>query len=337
MKKLTVTQAIEAIKAEPTTEGIEAVLMQCTKADMVRVHDELTGHAYGQSVNGTTKEVLASYVAWSIQKRREDDAFRALSVSEKLTELKELKWTDLTGRLYQCTVDELKELAVLLGVKANERDNSLDIDFWVFFVEDALKAQRVEGIVKEMLKAGASGAEVHVKLYNLPIAIVAMLMLKAGLKAYNCYEEGKNEAVWRLTQHYVEMFESTPLEDAEYSDAGGDNSAPEQDIPEAHTADQIESEAEEAVIAEEAAECAKEYETHREYANSLKPLLRELSKKERLYRPGDKDAQALRIELLVKEWEYLQARLECLRLRKRLKGLVRMLPVGARGKFFLRE
>ena len=337
MKKLTVAQAIEAIKVEPTTESIEAVLMQCTKADMVRVHDELTGHAYGQSVNGTTKEVLASYVAWSIQKRREDDAFRALSVSEKLTELKELKRLDLTGRLCQCTMEELKTMALILGVRASEFEDNTDVDFWVFLVEDALKGQRVEAEVRKMIEAGASTKEVHMKLYYVPTRIIQLAMLRAGLQAYDPSTEGKNAAVWRLTRHYVYMYERPPLEDAEYSDAGGDNSAPEQDIPEAHTADQIESEAEEAVIAEEAAECAKEYETHREYANSLKPLLRELSKKERLYRPGDKDAQALRIELLVKEWEYLQARLECLRLRKRLKGLVRMLPVGARGKFFLRE
>ena len=56
MTRVTVSQAVEAIRNETTADGIKVVLMGCAKTDMVKIHDELTGTQYGYSANSKKKE-----------------------------------------------------------------------------------------------------------------------------------------------------------------------------------------------------------------------------------------------------------------------------------------
>ena len=63
MTRVTVSQAVGAIRNETTIECITTVLMDCTKAVMAEAYAELTGGKYCGSLNSRKKAELAAEIA----------------------------------------------------------------------------------------------------------------------------------------------------------------------------------------------------------------------------------------------------------------------------------
>ena len=150
MTKLTVTQAAGAIRNETTAESITAVLMDCTKAVMAEVYAELTGEEYSGSLNSLKKAELASEIAQLIQRARENEAFKALTVKEKLEELRDAPYS---SKLLQCSLEELKEMASLVGVYDSDYADE-DEYYWRGTVQAELRAMN---LVKDCRKIASEG------------------------------------------------------------------------------------------------------------------------------------------------------------------------------------
>ena len=85
MTKITVEQAVNAVKSATTQEAIKSVLEQCKKADMLKVFESVTGRQYEGRANplNLKKENLANSLSMNIMKIRAAKEFQAKPFAEK--------------------------------------------------------------------------------------------------------------------------------------------------------------------------------------------------------------------------------------------------------------
>ena len=143
MTRVTVSQAVGAIRNETTFEGITTVLMDCTKAVMAEAYAELTVGKYCGSLNSRKKAVLALEIAYKVMNARENEAFKAQTVQEKLEHLIDCPYS---SQLSLCTQEELKEMAMKLGVYDSDNEGE-DEEYWII-----LTSVRNELIVRSLVK-----------------------------------------------------------------------------------------------------------------------------------------------------------------------------------------
>lgn len=192
----------EKIKAAETVEAIAEILKKCDKVkDMPVIFRTVTGEDFFGRVIGVKKDDLAYNMATLIKRRFEQEAFEALSVSGKCAELCKMDAYD-TGRfLSKCTLCELHEIAELLGADTDSVKSGYEL------------AEKLDYM-----------AAITYKLINGEKSAKAELKSRLEEAAEIINAEDSEEAISAV--------------DESFSDALGDNSHPEQDIPEAHIADE---------------------------------------------------------------------------------------------------
>lgn len=117
---ITIAQAVEAIRTADTVETIAEALRKCDEVkDMRAAFEETVGEKYFGKTVAIKKDELALNMALQIMCRRENEAFKALSLAEKCARLSEINPFDAPRYVHQCEMEELKEIADMLGVKAD--------------------------------------------------------------------------------------------------------------------------------------------------------------------------------------------------------------------------
>lgn len=117
---MTQTHAVEAIRTADTVETISGALLKSGKVkDMCAAFEETVGERYYGKTIGINKEELAWNMALQIMCRRENEAFKMLSFTEKCKRLSEIDPFDAPRYVYQCEMDDLKRIANMLGVEAD--------------------------------------------------------------------------------------------------------------------------------------------------------------------------------------------------------------------------
>ncbi|MBQ6115253.1 MAG: hypothetical protein IJL11_07745 [Synergistaceae bacterium] len=136
-------QAVEAIRTADTVEAIAVVFQECAKIkDMSAVFESVVGDRYYGKTVAIKKDELAWNMAYQLMRRRENEAFKALSVSDKLRKLCAMDAYATSRYVHQCEIDELREIACALGVKVEESEDE-------FILKVQLDYQ--DAIVKELI------------------------------------------------------------------------------------------------------------------------------------------------------------------------------------------
>ena len=200
----------EKIKAAETVEAIAEILKKCDKVkDMPVIFRTVIGEDFFGRVIGVRKDDLAYNMATLIKRRFEQEAFKALSVREKITSLCEMDAYDTNRFLIVCRIEELREIAQSIGADTAEVRNEYEM---------TEKLDYISAIVEKLLFC--------VKSVQLQYS-----ESKEMIKAAEITSASDNDTALALQPEAL-------YEDESFLDAPGDNSHPEQDVPEAHIADE---------------------------------------------------------------------------------------------------
>ena len=149
---MTMAQAVDAIKTANTIDAIAKVLQNCGKIkDMTEVYRAVTGESFGGRTVGMKKNDVSYNMAFLIVRRRENDAFRKLTVTEKCAKLLEMREYDPQRYVYICELSELRELAQILGVNVEEDDGEDSIEMKLNY-QDAI----IEELITHSFKEGTT-------------------------------------------------------------------------------------------------------------------------------------------------------------------------------------
>ena len=213
MTKLTVTQTVEAIRNETTVEGITTVLMDCTKAVMAEVYAELTGGKYCGSLNSRKKAVLALEIAYKVMNARENEAFKAQTVQEKLEHLIDCPYS---SQLSLCTQEELKEMAMKLGVYDSDYADEGE-EYWLETVNNEL---RVRMLVKDCRKIAAEGdtdeygtakERILFRMMHMPYAVRIRMEEITGVESASLEDAKEQIAEYFLKESVAEDKEKSTM------------------------------------------------------------------------------------------------------------------------------
>lgn len=123
MSRMTVAQAVSAIRATEKYAVIHDTLMSCTKEDMLHVKEAITGQSDFQTIYAKytlrrfDKANLAHDIASFLHHFLVAEAFKAMTVAEKFATLKARGREYAMKMEHECTMEEQEEIYTMLGIE----------------------------------------------------------------------------------------------------------------------------------------------------------------------------------------------------------------------------
>lgn len=123
MARITVAQAVSAIRATEKYAVIHDTLMSCTKEDMLHVKEAITGQSDFQTIHAKytlrrfDKANLAHDIASFLHHFLVAEAFKAMTVAEKFATLKARGREYAMKMEHECTMEEQEKIYTMLGIE----------------------------------------------------------------------------------------------------------------------------------------------------------------------------------------------------------------------------